>query len=168
MDLTGRLDQILQMRPRQEIPEADELAVVLVFDINDTPAVLAAAHGAPSYNDGVFATNNSEGNLGVDAGVGSAFFFVLLIVVIGIHAQIMESELFLNALFEGHALFEGEGVGFGDHWNDVDDVRELLQHDDVDRLKSMARWLDEEETAVNASILYIAFSLCGEFFSEVA
>ena len=30
--------------PRQEVPQVDELAVSLVLDVDDTPAVLAAPH----------------------------------------------------------------------------------------------------------------------------
>lgn len=44
VDLAGRLNQVLQMGAGEEIAEVDEFAVVLVLDIDGTPAVLAAAH----------------------------------------------------------------------------------------------------------------------------
>ena len=42
MDLGCRLDQILQVGPRQEVPQVDEFAVVGVFNVDDTPSVLAS------------------------------------------------------------------------------------------------------------------------------
>lgn len=79
----------------------------------------------------------------------------------------MELELFLDALLECGSLFEGERVGLGDDGNDVDDVRELLQHDNVDWLEGVPGWLDEEETAVYSRVLDISLSLCCELFPQV-
>jgi hypothetical protein len=55
----------------------------------------------------------------------------MLVVVVGEHAEVVEGEFFLDALFEGGALFEGEGVGFGNYGDDVDDVGELFEDDNV-------------------------------------
>lgn len=142
--------------------------MVLVLDVDDAPAVLAAAHGSPADDDGVLAADDGEGDHAVDAGVGGAFLLVLLVVVVGVHAEVVEGEFLLDALFEGHALFQGEGVGLGDYGDDVNHVGELLQHDDVDGLEGVAGRLDEEEAAVNAGILDVALPLCGEFFPKVA
>lgn len=79
----------------------------------------------------------------------------------------MESEFLLNALLECAAFLEGQGVCFCNDWDNVDDVREFLQNNNIDRLEGMTGWLDEEETAVNTCVLNIAFALGGEFFSEV-
>ena len=56
----------------------------------------------------------------------------------------MEGKLLLYSLLECAALFEGQGVGFGDDRDDVDDVGELLEDDNIDGLESMAGRLDEE------------------------
>jgi len=53
MDLRCRLDQILQMSAGEEVAEIDEFAMVLVFDIDDTPAVLAATDLLAANNDGL-------------------------------------------------------------------------------------------------------------------
>lgn len=65
MDLRGGLDEILQVRPvdnvrvsqwsehgkkvsykpRQEVTQIDELAVLLVLNVDDAPSVLTASHG---------------------------------------------------------------------------------------------------------------------------
>lgn len=41
MDLRGCLDEVLEMRPKQEVAQVDKFAVGLVLDVNDTPSVLA-------------------------------------------------------------------------------------------------------------------------------
>lgn len=60
MNLTGCLNKVLQMRAGEEIAQVDEFAVILVFDVNHTPAVLAAANLLSANNDGVLATDNSK------------------------------------------------------------------------------------------------------------
>lgn len=79
----------------------------------------------------------------------------------------MESKFLLYALLKGTALFKGKGVGLGDDRNHVDNIRELLQDNDIDWLQGVARGLDEEKAAVDAGILDISLSLSGEFLSEV-
>ena len=108
MDLAGCLNEILQVCPSQEIPQGDEFAVGLVFDVDDTPAVLAAADRFSSYNDRIFTTDNREGDHAVDSGVLCAFLFILLIVVVWVHSKIVEGELLLNALFEYRSLFQSQ------------------------------------------------------------
>lgn len=62
MDLAGCFDEILQVRPGQEVPEIDKFTVVLILDIDDTPFVLSTTDLLAINNDGLFATNNSEGD----------------------------------------------------------------------------------------------------------
>lgn len=62
VDLRRRLDEILQVRPQQEIPQVDELAVVLVLDVDDTPPVLAAADLLAVDDDGLLGADNSKGD----------------------------------------------------------------------------------------------------------
>ncbi|MDA4132868.1 MAG: hypothetical protein OK454_07065 [Thaumarchaeota archaeon] len=50
----------------------------------------------------------------------------------------MEGELLLDALLEGLALLERQGVGLGDDGDDVDDIGQLLQDDDVNGLERVA------------------------------
>lgn len=62
VDLAGGFDQVLQMGAGQEVSQVDELAVVLVFDVNDTPAVLSTADLLATDNDVLLATDDSERN----------------------------------------------------------------------------------------------------------
>jgi hypothetical protein len=79
----------------------------------------------------------------------------------------VESELLLYPLLERTALLEGEGIGFGNDGHNVDDVRKLLEYDNIDGLEGVARRLDEEEAAVDSSVLDVSLSLGGEFFAQV-
>lgn len=60
VDLAGCLNKVLQVRPGQEIAQVDEFAVVFIFDVDHTPAVLAAANLLSANNDGLLATDNSK------------------------------------------------------------------------------------------------------------
>ena len=55
-------------------------------------------------------------------GVEGAFFLVEFVVVVGIHLQVVERKLLLDALLEGATLFQCERVRFGDDWHDVDNI----------------------------------------------
>lgn len=62
MDLASRFNQVLQVSASQEVPQVDEFAVVLIFDVDNTPAILSAAN-LLAVDDNVFlATDNSERN----------------------------------------------------------------------------------------------------------
>lgn len=62
VDLAGGLNQVLQVGAGQEVAQVDELAVVLVLDVDDTPAVLAAANLLAVDNDGLLTADNGEGD----------------------------------------------------------------------------------------------------------
>lgn len=62
VDLACGLDQILQVGAGQEVAQVNELAVVLVLDVDDTPAVLAAANLLAVDNDGLLTADDGEGN----------------------------------------------------------------------------------------------------------
>lgn len=62
MDLRGRLDEVLEVCPQKEVSEVHELAVVLIFDIDHTPPVLATANLFAVHNYRLFGTDNREGD----------------------------------------------------------------------------------------------------------
>ena len=62
MDLAGSLDQVLQMGAGQEGSQVNEFAVVLIFNVNDAPTVLAAANLLTVDDNVLLATDNSERN----------------------------------------------------------------------------------------------------------
>ena len=48
--------------PGEEVAEVDELAVPLVLNVDDSPAVLAATNGLAVDDDGALGADNSEGD----------------------------------------------------------------------------------------------------------
>lgn len=154
VNLAGGLDQILQVRASQEVAQVDKLAVVLILHIDNTPAVLTAANLLAVDYDGLLTADNREGDnvlhtmsdlppqntsrglAYLDLSIDGSLLIVELVVIVGVHLQVVESKLLLDPLLECLALFEGEGVGLGDDGNDVDNVRQLLQNNDIDGLET--------------------------------
>jgi len=155
------------VRASQEIAQVHKFAVILVLDIDHTPAVLATTDLLSTNDNGLFTTDDCERYDILDLSVQGTLLLVEFLVVVGVHLEVVERKLLLYPLLEGSAFFEGERVGFGDHRNDIYNVRELLEDDNVDRFERMTRRLNEEETAVDAGILDVALSLGCKFFSEV-
>lgn len=60
MDLGGGLDQILKVSAGEEVAEVDEFAVLLVFDVDGSPAVLSATDGLAGDVDVALAANDGE------------------------------------------------------------------------------------------------------------
>lgn len=60
VDLAGRLDQVLEVGARKEVSQVDEFAVVLVLDVNDTPAVLPATDLLAVDNDVLLTAHDGE------------------------------------------------------------------------------------------------------------
>jgi hypothetical protein len=125
VDLAGGLDQVLEVGTGQEVAEVDKFTVVLVLDVDDTPAVLAATNLLAVDNDGLLTTNNGERNdvlsniniesndlsliqAYLDLGVDGTLLIVKLVIIVRVHLQVVEGELLLDALLERKALFQGE------------------------------------------------------------
>jgi hypothetical protein len=62
MDLRGRLDEVLEMSASEEVTKVHEFAVVLVFHIDDTPAVLTTSDLTTPHDNGFLGPDNSERN----------------------------------------------------------------------------------------------------------
>lgn len=56
------LNEILKVGSEEEVSEVDKFAVVLIFDIDNTPAVLATTNLLAIDNNGLLGSNNSEGD----------------------------------------------------------------------------------------------------------
>jgi hypothetical protein len=62
VDLGRRLDEVLEVRAEEEVPEVDEFAVVFVLDVDDAPPVLAAPDLLAIDNDGLLGADDGEGD----------------------------------------------------------------------------------------------------------
>lgn len=185
VDLAGGLDQVLQVGLGEEVAEVDELAVVLIFDVDDAPFVLSATDGATVDVNSLVATDDGEGNeVLVSVSDMSVFLFVtgeyyldllidggllvvVLFVLVGVEADVVESKLVSDPVLESLALLESQGIGLCNDGDDVDNLAQLLQDDYVDGLESVTCGLDEVETAVDAGILDVAIALSGELLAQV-
>lgn len=103
----------------------------------------------------------------LNLGIQCTLLLVELIVVVWVHLQVVESEFLLYTLLESTSLLQGQGIRLGNDRYDIDNIWELLQNHDINGLQSVAWGLNEEQAAVNASILDIPFTLSSEFLSEV-
>ncbi len=185
VDLGSRLNKILEVRAEQEVSEVNEFAVVLVLNVDYTPSVLASTDLLAIDNDALLGTNNSKRNkalhtqlagdltpkgehaTNLDLSVNRTLLLILIIIVIGVHLEVVESEFLLDALLEFLSLLEGQRVGLGDNRYDIDNIRKLLQDDNVDGLQRVTGWLDEEQAAVDTSILDIPLALRRQLLSQV-
>ena len=92
---------------------------------------------------------------------------IVLLVLVGVHAQVVEFEFLLYPLLEGSTLLESQAVRLGNDRYDVDELAKLLQHDNVNGLQGVARGLDEEQAAVDAGVLEVPLTLGSEFLAQV-
>lgn len=65
VDLRGRLNQVLEVRAREEIAQVNEFAVLVVFDVDGAPSVLAAADGLAVDVNVALRADNREGDDGL-------------------------------------------------------------------------------------------------------
>ena len=100
--------------------------------------------------------DNGEGNDGFDLSVHSSLFRIVLLVLVGVHPDVVEGKLLLDAVLELLTLLECERVGLCNDGNDVDGLAQLLEDDNVNGLETVAGGRDEVETAVDAGILDVA------------
>jgi hypothetical protein len=96
-----------------------------------------------------------------------ALLVVKLLVVVGEHLEVVESEFLLDALLESLTLLNSEGVGLGDDGNNIDDIWQLLQHHDVNGLQGVAGGLNKEQAGVDAGVLDVTLTLGCELLSQV-
>lgn len=62
MNLTGGFDEILKVGSCEKVAEIDKFAVLLVFDIDNAPAILAADHLLAINRNCFLTANDSKRN----------------------------------------------------------------------------------------------------------
>jgi len=167
VDLSRRLDQILEVGPCQEVSQVDKLAVVFVLNINHTPAVLPTTYGF-SVNDHIpLRANYRKWDDVPNTFIELCFLLVVLVSIKRVKSNVVVQQLGANSFLKVEALIERERVRLGDDWNNVHDFAELLHHDNVNGTERMTGGIDEEKTAMNAGVLDITVSLSSQLFPEV-
>jgi len=167
MDLSSGLDEILQVSPKEEITEVDKLAVSLILDVDDTPSVLSSANGL-SVNDHIaLRSNDSKGDHGADDFVVLQLILVKLVGIERIETNVVIDEFGTDSRPEALPLLNRQTVALGNDRDDIDDFAQFLHDDDIDRSQRVTSRVDEEESAVNASVDDILVTHSGELFAEV-
>jgi hypothetical protein len=110
----------------------------------------------------VLRADDGERNDRLDLSVHSSLLRVILLVLVGVHPDVVEGELLLDAVLELLALLKGEGVGLCNDWHNVDSLAQLLEDDNVNRLEAMTGGRNEVKTAVDTGVLDVAgqMSVC--------
>ena len=102
-----------------------------------------------------------------DLRIHGRFFRVVLLVLVWVHADVVEGEFLLNAVFEQLPLLQGQTIRLRDDWDHIHGLAQLLQHDNINRLQRMSGRRNEVQAAMNAGILNIPLTLGCEFFAQV-
>jgi len=72
-----------------------------------------------------------------------------------------------DVLLELFPLFQGEGVGLRDDGNDVHYFAELLHYNNIDGAEGVSGGINEEEGAVDSSVLDMLVTHGGQLLSQV-
>jgi len=167
VDLSSRLDKVLQVCPCKEVAEVHEFTVVGIFNVNHSPAVLAPANRLARYDHVVFRANNSERNDFTDRLVKLNLFLVIFISVKRIQANVVVHQLFPNLGLEPLPLLQRQAVTLRNNRHNIDDLAQLLHHDHVNRPQGMAGGVDEVQTAVDARVLDVSVTHSRQFLAQV-
>lgn len=103
----------------------------------------------------------------LDLRVHGRLFRIVLLVLVGVHADVVEGELLLDAVLEHLPLLQGQAVRLGDHGHDIDGLAQFLQYHNVDRLQRVSGGCDEVEAAVDAGVLNVSLTLGSELLAQV-
>ncbi len=70
-------------------------------------------------------------------------------------------------IFEAVALLQGQAVGLGNNRDNVDNIAQLLHHNNIDGAEAVACRVDKVQAAMNASILDVAFTLSSQLLAQI-
>ena len=102
-----------------------------------------------------------------DLSVHGRFLGIVLLVLVGIHADVVESKLLLDPILEQLPLLQSQTIRLCNNGHHIHRLAQLFEHDDIDRLQRVAGGGDEVETAVDAGVLDVALTLSCELLAEV-
>ena len=103
----------------------------------------------------------------LDLGVHCRLLRIVLLILVGVHADVVECKLLLDAVLEQLPLLQGETISLGDDGNHVDSLAQLLEHNNVDWLQCVSSWCDEVQAAVDAGILDVSLTLSSQLLSQI-
>jgi len=167
MDLRRRFDEVLQVCPGQKVAQVYKFAMFLILNIDYSPSVLSPTDAFPINHDRTLRANDREGDHCPDLGVDLNLLIVGLLSVEGVQADVVVNELGANLLLERKPFLHRQAVRLCNDRHHVHDLAQLLQHDNVDGAKRVPRRIDEEQRAMDPSVLDVTVSHRRQLFSEV-
>lgn len=72
-----------------------------------------------------------------------------------------------DLLLEGFTLGHSQRVGLCDDRHNVDDLAEFFHDDDIDGPKTVTSGIDKEQAAVDARVLDVSVTHCGQFLAQI-
>ena len=121
--------------------------------VDDTPLVLATADVPAVDNNGPLRADDGKGKEflvevsrrpvaprhvpHLNGLLCLDFLVVILLIVVRVHAQVVELELLLYPVLELGTLLQGQAVALGNDGHDVDELAQLLEDDNVDWLETV-------------------------------
>lgn len=167
VNLGRGLDQVLKVGPKEEVPEVDKLAVSLILDVDDTPSVLASANGLALDDHVALRTDNGEWNNTPYTFVEGCLLLIVVFMVNRIEADVVILKVLLDSRLERITFLQGERVGLGNDWHNVDDLAQFFHDNDVNRAELVTGRVEEEQAAVNARVLDVAITHGSKLLAEV-
>lgn len=137
VELFGRRDQVQHMRPDKKRTQLAEIAVVLVFNLRNTPEVLTTLDDTSVGGLDVLGRTDDRERHGVcehTSMLGSS-------LVVGLDRGLVNTDPlcgddFPDTLLEDEEIVLGEGVGFGNDGNQINTRAEALHDLNVKRLQT--------------------------------
>jgi len=103
----------------------------------------------------------------LDLSVHSRLFTVVLLVLVWVHPDVVESKFLLDTVLKQLSLLQSETISLGNDRHHIHSFAQLLQHDNIDRLQRMAGGANEIQAAVDAGILNVPLSLRCKLLAQI-
>lgn len=126
--------------------------MLFVLNINHSPPVLSTSYWFSINDDISLRSNNCERNHVSDSFIELFLFWIVIIVVEGVNSNVVVKEFGANPLLESFPFLQSQTITLRNNRNYIDDLAQLLHHQDIDRLEGVTGRSDKVEAAVNASV----------------
>lgn len=103
----------------------------------------------------------------LDLRVHRSLLAVVLLILVWVHADVVEGKLLLYAVLEQLSLLQGETIRLGNDRHNIDSLAQLLQDDNIDWLEGVTGGGDEVQAAVDAGVLDVTLTLRSQLLAQI-
>ena len=167
-DVVGEGLELSQMSVEKCAPQAAEVGVLGVVDLDDAPRIDACTDELAVNFNLVLGTDNGKRHEGTElAVIGDGVFVVLLDVVREVvNRNIVVLDILHDALLEALQLLGCQRVGLANDGDDVDTWREATHEFNIDLAQGMAGRRDEVEKGVDTVVAEARVTLDAALLSK--